>query len=83
LNLVVGMTPDELRDRILRWEDPPTDFKEVIERNGELAKDLVCFANSDGGQLVIGVAKDCGVVGVPDTDQLLCRSRPRCGLPIR
>ncbi|MBV9011380.1 MAG: putative DNA binding domain-containing protein [Pseudonocardiales bacterium] len=67
------MTPDELRDRILRWEDPHTDFKESVDNNSELAKDLVCFANSDGGQLVIGVAKDRSVVGVPDTDQLLLR----------
>ncbi len=67
------MTPDELRDRILRWEDPHTDFKESVDSNSELAKDLVCFANSDGGQLVIGVAKDRSVVGVPDTDQLLLR----------
>ncbi|MGH3936430.1 MAG: RNA-binding domain-containing protein [Pseudonocardiaceae bacterium] len=67
------MTPDELRDRILRWEDPHTDFKEAADSNSELAKDLVCFANSDGGQLVIGVAKDRNVVGVPDTDQLLLR----------
>lgn len=67
------MTPDELRDRILRWEDPHTDFKESVDSNIELAKDLVCFANSDGGQLVIGVTKDRDVVGVPDTDQLLLR----------
>jgi Schlafen, AlbA_2 len=68
-----SMTPDELRARILRWEDPHTDFKEAIERNGDLAKNLVCFANSDGGQLVIGVAKDRSVVGVADTDSLLLR----------
>jgi len=67
------VTPDELRDRILRWEDPHTDFKEVVDSNSELAKELVCFANSDGGQLVIGVVKDRTVVGVPDTDQLLLR----------
>lgn len=67
------MTPDELRARILRWEDPHTDFKEVIERNGDLARNLVCFANSDGGQLVIGVAKDRSIIGVADTDSLLLR----------
>ena len=68
-----SMTPDELRARILRWEDPHTDFKEVIERNSDLARSLVCFANSDGGQLAIGVAKDRSIVGVPDTDSLLLR----------
>jgi ATP-dependent DNA helicase RecG len=67
------MTPDELRERILRGEDPHTDFKRTVDRNAELAKDLVCFANSDGGQLVIGVGDDRTVVGVPDTDALLLR----------
>jgi ATP-dependent DNA helicase RecG len=71
--MAVWMTPDELRDRILRWEDPHTDFKGSIDDNSDLAKHLVCFANSDGGQLVIGVAKDRSVVGVPDTDRLLLR----------
>ncbi len=67
------MTPEELRERILRWEDPHTDFKESVTNNVELAKDLVCFANSDGGQLVIGVAKDRRIVGVADTDALLLK----------
>ncbi len=84
--MAVSMTPDELRDRILRWEDPHTDFKEAVDSNSELAEDLVCFANSDGGQLVIGVAKDRSVVGVPDTDQLLLRvddvAFQRCSPPL-
>jgi ATP-dependent DNA helicase RecG len=65
------MTPDELRERILRWEDPHTDFKQGIDSRIGLAKDLVCFANSNGGQLVIGVAEDRTVVGVDDPDALL------------
>ncbi|MDQ3151932.1 MAG: ATP-binding protein, partial [Actinomycetota bacterium] len=65
------MTPEELRERILRWEDPHTDFKKVVDSKIELAKDLVCFASSDGGQLIIGVAKDRRVVGVADTDAVL------------
>ena len=67
------MTPEELRERILRWEDPHTDFKELVTNNVELAKDLVCFANSNGGQLIVGVAKDRRVVGVADTDALLLK----------
>ncbi len=67
------MTPEELRERILRWEDPHTDFKERVTSNVELAKDLVCFANSDGGQLIVGLAKDRRVVGVADTDALLLK----------
>lgn len=67
------MTPDELRLRILRWEDPHTEFKEFISDPKELAKQLVCFANSDGGQVVLGVTKDRVVAGVPDIDDLLIR----------
>lgn len=65
------MSPDELRERILRWEDPHTDFKQVVDSREELAKDLVCFANSDGGQIVVGVAKDRTVTGVEDPDALM------------
>lgn len=65
------MTPDELRARIARWEDVHTDFKVSLGSTRELAKDLVCFANSDGGQLIIGVADDRTVVGVGDIDQVL------------
>jgi len=58
----------ELRERIARWEDLHTDFKERLDSPDELARDLVCFANTDGGQLIVGVAKDRRVVGVEDPD---------------
>lgn len=67
------MTPAELRERIVRGEGPHTDFQRAVDRTADLAKDLVCFANSDGGQLIIGVADDRGVVGVADVDALLLR----------
>jgi ATP-dependent DNA helicase RecG len=70
---VASMTPDELRERILRWEDPHTDFKREVGSNPELAKDLVCFANGDGGQIVIGVDGGRNVIGVPDVDGLLLK----------
>ena len=60
----------ELRERILRWENLHTDFKERIFSPDELAKDLVCFANTDGGQLIIGVAKDRTSKGVDDPDRV-------------
>lgn len=80
------MTPDELRERISRWEDPHTDFKREVGQNSELAKDLVCFANADGGQLVIGIDDDKKVVGVPDPDALMLRvddvAFNRCSPPL-
>lgn len=67
------MTPAELRERILRWEDPHTDFKRAMGDIRDLAKDLVCFANSDGGQLIIGVDEGRQVVGVADPDDLMLK----------
>ena len=58
----------QLRERIGRWEDLHTEFKERIESPDDLAASLVAFANTDGGQLVIGVAKDRTIAGVSDAD---------------
>ncbi|WP_300604367.1 RNA-binding domain-containing protein [Trebonia sp.] len=67
------MTPGELRERILRWEDPHTEFKRELGNTGDLARDLVCFANSDGGQIIVGVDDGRNVMGVPDTDDLMLK----------
>lgn len=80
------MTPGELRERILRWEGPHTDFKRELGNTGELAKDLVCFANSDGGQLIVGIDGGRNVIGVLDTDDLMLKvddvAFNRCSPPI-
>jgi ATP-dependent DNA helicase RecG len=60
----------ELNARIAKGEDLHTDFKEQFSSNRELAKDLVCFANTDGGQLIFGVSNDKRIVGIEDPDWL-------------
>jgi ATP-dependent DNA helicase RecG len=60
------MNAAELQERIQRWEDLHTDFKERFESNCELAKALVCFANTDGGQLIFGVAENRHIAGIDD-----------------
>jgi len=76
----------DLRLRIARWEDLHTDFKERFENDEELAKDLVCFANTDGGQLIFGVAEDHAIVGIDDVDWLVGKVEDvafqRCDPPI-
>jgi len=67
------MNVSELKERIAQWEDLHTDFKERFDSNRELAKDLVCFANTDGGQLIFGIAKDRSIVGVDDPDWLFSK----------
>jgi len=82
------MTLDELRERILQGEDLHTDFKSGKTPDcTELANDIVCFANTDGGQLIFGVSDDGVVGGVEDVGALLDRSRrllsAGAGLPRR
>jgi len=70
----------------LRWEDPHTDFKSELGNTAELAKDLVCFASSDGGQIIIGVDESRRVVGVEDPDALMLKvddvAFNRCSPPV-
>jgi len=63
----------ELRERIAKGEDLHTEFKELIESNEDLAKSIVCFANTDGGQIIIGVSKTGEIVGVENIDETLRR----------
>ena len=60
----------ELRERIRQGENLHTDLKERLGVPRELSKDLVCFANTDGGQLIIGVRDDRTLVGVDDPDRV-------------
>ncbi|MBI3272738.1 MAG: putative DNA binding domain-containing protein [Planctomycetes bacterium] len=65
------MDLNELRARIARWEDLHTDFKERLGSPDEMARDIVSFANTDGGRLILGVREeDRAIVGVADPDKL-------------
>lgn len=61
----------ELQERILESENLHTEFKESLPDNETLAKCIVCFANTDGGQLIIGVNSSGEIVGVKEVDEAL------------
>jgi len=78
-------TPEELLREILAGEDSLIDWKELsfqaneirfVAGEGraaqELAKDLSCFANTEGGVIVFGVRRDKERIGIPSDrmDQL-------------
>ena len=63
----------ELHQRIAKWEDLHTEFKVEQSSSNDLAESLVAFANTDGGQLILGVAKDRKIVGVEDSDRTMQR----------
>jgi ATP-dependent DNA helicase RecG len=64
------MNLSELHERIARWEDLHTEFKEWPVHPDDVAATLVAFANTDGGQLILGVAESRSIVGVDDPDQV-------------
>lgn len=76
----------ELRERIARWEGLHTEFKEWPVRPDDLAAAIVAFANTDGGQLILGVAEDRSIVGIEDTDSVARQvddiSRNNCEPPV-
>ena len=63
----------ELQEKILKGEDFYAEFKEYLPDNETLARTIVCFANADGGQLIIGVASSGSVVGVENLDEAIRR----------
>jgi ATP-dependent DNA helicase RecG len=56
----------ELQTRIEQGEDLHTEFKEWPIHTDDLANSVIAFANTDGGQLVLGVAADGTIPGVPE-----------------
>lgn len=76
----------ELREKIARGEGFHLEFKEELEDNNEFAKSVVCFANTDGGQIIIGVSAGGVIKGVLNVDQLMLRiddiAFNRCEPPI-
>jgi ATP-dependent DNA helicase RecG len=64
------MNEEALRQLVARGEGQHLDFKVALDRQSELAKDLVCFANADGGAIVFGVTDDGELRGVQDPERL-------------
>ncbi|KPJ65981.1 MAG: hypothetical protein AMJ43_09545 [Coxiella sp. DG_40] len=65
------MNLTELQQRITRWEDIHTEFKATLVHPDDLAASIVAFANTDGGQLIIGIDKNHNVLGVKDSDRVM------------
>ena len=62
----------ERKDQMLiNKENVDIEFKRIYVP--ELRKDIVAFANTEGGTLYIGVADDGKIVGVDDTDEIMLR----------
>ena len=62
------MTKTDLRELIARGENSGVEFKRDDVENRALAKELVAFANLDGGRVLLGVDDDGNVRGLSRCD---------------
>ena len=76
-------TEAEVLAQIAAGEDQRREFKRAIDNLESVAGELVAFANTEGGRLLVGVEDDGTVVGVSDPAQVvqtltnICRDRCR------
>jgi ATP-dependent DNA helicase RecG len=63
------MTLEELKERIRLGEDTRTEFKDERVQPDDLAAAIVSLANTNGGDIFLGVANDGSLPGVSNPDQ--------------
>jgi hypothetical protein len=56
----------KIAEAIVAGEGPRLDFKRDLSSPKSVLKDIVAFANTAGGMVVVGVEDDGSVVGVSD-----------------
>ncbi|MEM3341391.1 MAG: putative DNA binding domain-containing protein [Thermoplasmata archaeon] len=67
------MDEEDIKERIADWEDFRTEFIDVITKSTseQLAKCMVAFANSEGGDIIAGVRADRQIAGVQNVNAAL------------
>lgn len=63
------MNEKELIERAKRGEDFHTEFKEDLPDKNKIIKEIIAFANTDGGQLIFGVSDSGKITGIENLDQ--------------
>lgn len=56
----------ELYELIAGGEDSFVEFKRELSQRSDFAGEMIAFANTEGGRILVGVDDDGKVVGVPD-----------------
>jgi predicted HTH transcriptional regulator len=64
------MTLTELRRKVLSGEGQQIEFKRKLSQPDKILKEIVAFANADGGLLFIGVEDNKMIYGVKDVDEI-------------
>ncbi len=72
------MNKIELLEIVKKGEDSFTEFKEEGIHSDKLAAEIVAFANTEGGNLIIGVSDEGEIVGVTEIDKEMQRIDDIC-----
>jgi ATP-dependent DNA helicase RecG len=62
------MTSKSLRSQIALGEDSKRQFKVDVRNAESLAAEMAAFANSEGGQVLLGVGDDGSTLGLAAAD---------------
>ena len=67
------MNKIELLEIVKKGEDSYTEFKEERAHSDQLAAEIVAFANTEGGNLIIGVSDNGEIIGIINPDKEMQR----------
>jgi len=80
------MNEKELIELIVKGEDSYTEFKEEKVHSNDLAAEIVAFANTEGGKILLGLSDKKEIKGVTNPDKEMMRveniSRNNCEPPL-
>ncbi|RIK77613.1 hypothetical protein DCC62_09295 [candidate division KSB1 bacterium] len=65
------LTADDIRNMIAAGEGQTLEFKRDVSQRSDTAGELIAFANTGGGHLLVGVTDDGQIVGVSDPDAVM------------
>ncbi|MCP5051632.1 MAG: transcriptional regulator [bacterium] len=65
------MNETELKGLIKAGENSYTEFKEILSDKNKILKEIVGFANTDGGRLIFGVTDTGEISGIGEIDQTM------------
>lgn len=77
------MTLEDIKRLVARGEGRHLEFKRRVPAPERLAKEVVAFANSGGGHLLLGVDDDGTIVGVKDSEEEEFSLRQALGMNCR
>jgi hypothetical protein len=61
--ITVESTEEDIRNVAVAGESQTLEYKEVLPKGPELAREVVAFANQEGGRILCGVTDDGRIVG--------------------